>query len=86
MGFVQEGIVGSFGEGGKVGSGDRVDDTGALDEFANGEGELVPADAAFIAIVKDTGDEAGAGQDMEDSGGEIGGLGGRADLVFDYIE
>src|SRR5271156_3654478 len=86
MGLIQERVVGAFGGGGEVGSGDRVDDTGALDEFANGEGELVPTDTAFVAVVIDTGDETGAGQDMEDSGGQVGGVGGRADLVLDYIE
>ena len=84
--FIQQGIVGPFCGRRETGGRDRVYGAGAADVFADGEGKLIPADPAFIAVVIDTGEENVAGQDMEDGGGEVGGIGGCADLVFDDID
>lgn len=74
--FVEQGVVGPFGSSGKLGRGNGVDGTGAAGEVADGEGEFVPAELAFVTIVVETGDEGGSGNDMEDGGGEVGGIGG----------
>ena len=70
-------------DGGEVADGGKVADGG---EVADGEGEFVPAELAFVAVMEETGDEGGRGDDLEDSGGEVGGVGGRTDLVADDID
>lgn len=74
--FVEEGVMRAFGGRGKLGSGDWVDGAGAAGQFADSKGEFVPAELAFVAIMIKPGDEGRKGDDMEDGGGEVGGIGG----------
>ena len=90
--FVEQGVVGAFGGCGVLAGGDWVDGARACDGVADGEGELVPADLPFVAVIVDAGDEgggeagsegggkAGSGgggsDDLQDGGGKVGGIGG----------
>lgn len=84
--FVEEGEMGAIGGRGILGSGDGVEAAGAAGQFADGEGEFVPAELAFVAIMIETGNKGRKSDDMEDGGGEVGGVGRRSDLVVDDID
>ena len=55
--FVEQGKTGPFGGCGELSGGYGVYFAGAADIFADSECELIPADAAFIAVVVEAGDE-----------------------------
>lgn len=78
--------MGPFGGGGKLAAGDGIYDTGTADKLVDGDGELVPGDLAFVAVVIDAGGEDGISKDMEDGGSQVGGIGRRAQLVVDDID
>ena len=73
--FVEQGKMGSFGGCGVSIGGDGAYFAGAADTFADSECELIPADAAFIAVVVEAGDKGWCVDDVKDGGSEIGGIG-----------
>ena len=59
MGLVEKGVMGAPGGGGILAGRDGVDGAGAADGVPDGDGEIVPTDPAFVAVVKDPGGESG---------------------------
>src|SRR5579872_5203918 len=84
--FIEKGKMGAFGGGGKLAAGDGIDGAAAAEMVADGEGKLVQAGAACVAIMIEAGGEAGMGKDLQDGGGQVGGIGGGAQLVVDNVD
>src|SRR6185312_2218953 len=85
-GLVEEREAGTGGGCREFAGGDGIDGADAFDPALDRHGEVIPADATFVAVVEDAGDEARSIDDVKDGGGEIGGVGRRTDLIGNDVD
>src|ERR1700761_4972039 len=84
--FIEQTIMRPGGRSRVIRAGNRTDDTGTVDQIPYGKGKLIPAYLALIAIIENSRDKTGGGKNMEDGIREIGGIGWRANLIFDHVD
>src|ERR1700753_1982398 len=79
--FIEQTIMRPGGRSRVIRAGNRVDDTGTVDPIRYDKGKLIPAYLALIAIIKNSRYKTGGGKDIQNCACEIGGIGGRTNLI-----
>jgi len=75
-----------FGRCGILRGGYRLNRARAANDLFDGQGKLIPADPAFVAIMINTGDELRSGDDLQDDSCQVRCIGRRPYLVIDHRE